>query len=496
MVVPVVVTDETETQETPEPTPEDDHVYDDVIVSIEGTKENVTYDGQKHVAEGYTVTDISSSEYTESDFMFVGTALAELTDAGFAQMGLNSDMFKNKNSRFVNVIFDISDGYIEVSPINAEIEVVGTVDSVEYDGELHTVEGFTFRQAKPENLQLYTRESFEIAAEGSDYAEGTDAGIYPMGLNADSFVNVDPNFNRVQFVVSDGYLEITESDAWFEKLNTLEAETELPEGEINPEGEVTSDGEMTPEGEETLEGEVKPEAEDLTEDTEIPEAETPVQTVVLPAGTVVYGEPNSESENRTELEKEAAVVVLSTDDLGWAELQFEDETRGYVILSEVLTDETPVSEEEIVTMSIPAGVNIREEADGLSAVTNSFEEDIEVTVLDITDGWIKIQLEDGTIGYVFAKDIPSEEEADASKADIADRKVTIFTSRRAVVELGETIEMTSLLEGFLDTDNIAYQWECDKGNGFEPVEGANEATYSYQADVDNLTWDWRLRVYF
>ena len=61
---------------------------------------------------------------------------------------------------------------------------------------------------------------------------------------------------------------------------------------------------------------------------------------------------------------------------------------------------------------------------------------------------------------------------------------------------GETITLTSLLEGFEDCEKIVYQWECDKGEGFEPVAGANSDTWEYAGTAETLAWNWRLKVYF
>ena len=61
---------------------------------------------------------------------------------------------------------------------------------------------------------------------------------------------------------------------------------------------------------------------------------------------------------------------------------------------------------------------------------------------------------------------------------------------------GETIRLTSVLEGFEDCEEILYQWECDMGGGFQPVSGANSDSYSFVATEESVTWDWVLTVYF
>ena len=43
---------------------------------------------------------------------------------------------------------------------------------------------------------------------------------------------------------------------------------------------------------------------------------------------------------------------------------------------------------------------------------------------------------------------------------------------------------------------ILLQWQVDKGDGFENVEGATDITLSVDATEENEEWDWRLAVYY
>ena len=64
------------------------------------------------------------------------------------------------------------------------------------------------------------------------------------------------------------------------------------------------------------------------------------------------------------------------------------------------------------------------------------------------------------------------------------------------MEVGDDIVLTSLLEGFEDCKAIKYQWECNKGEGFEAVEGADSDSYTYTADEDSMGWSFRLVVFY
>ena len=837
-----VPTETTELTDTPEPTPEapvDEHIYDEVVVTIKGAQVSVTYDGQRHQASGYTVTNISNEAYQASDFIFTGAATAELYDAGIAYMGLNDGMFVNKNNKFVNVYFDIEDGFIEIYPINVEIEIIGNSETVEYDGEPHSVYGYEFRQVRPESPQIVTAESFGLKDGKEPFAENSQVGVFGMGLNGGSFENYNPNFNRVVFSVTDGFIEITPSEksiieeellaeeelleeeildeenkddtnsgqkdtdqennnvpapASNESLNsdqtisdpnenktvlnneeqvseenkeqeqvpaeptenkavfgagtvilsapdeaadvllTVEEDTEFTVLGTNESGwieiqindtkgylfkaaetdqtddtdiekepvsdeseepvddkEITNnenndvqdktvtlqagtmiyaapdeasevamtleeDAEFTilssdvsgwavvQSGEDTVgylfvgeAQEENPEAEPKTEEAETltnslvtlpagtliyaapdetseavmtleedaeftilssdvpgwavvqsgedtvgylfvgetqeenPEAEPKTEEaetltnslVTLPAGTLIYAAPDETSEavmtieedaeftisssdvtgwaivklngetvgyiptdNIPEesnskgqqvmlysfkagteflaapeesaevaaiLETDAELTILSVDDSGWAEVQLGENLIGYIFLEEFSAENKKDTEEDEYQLLIPAGTVIRANADGMSDIIYTPEEDIFVKILERTEDWIKVETKDGITGFVFHDDVQLDEESDKEK-ETKSARVLIFTSRRAIMDLGEEIKLTSIVEGIPEDITLKYQWEVDKGNGFEPAEGGNEDSYTYTASVESLAWSWRLVV--
>ena len=759
-----VPTETTELTDTPEPTPEapvDEHIYDEVVVTIKGAQVSVTYDGQRHQASGYTVTNISNEAYQASDFIFTGAATAELYDAGIAYMGLNDGMFVNKNNKFVNVYFDIEDGFIEIYPINVEIEIIGNSETVEYDGEPHSVYGYEFRQVRPESPQIVTAESFGLKDGKEPFAENSQVGVFGMGLNGGSFENYNPNFNRVVFSVTDGFIEITPSEKSIIEEELL-AEEELLEEEILDEenkddtnsGQKDTDQEnnnvpapasndslnsdqtisdpnenktvlnneeqVSEENKEQEQVPAEPtenkavfgagtvilsapdEAADVlltveedteftvlgtnesgwieiqindtkgylfkaaetdqTDDTDIEkepvsdESEEPVDdkeitnnenndvqdnTVTLQAGTMIYAAPdetsevvmtleedaeftilssdvpgwavvqsgedtvgylfvgeaqeeNPEAEPKTEeaetltnslvtlpagtliyaapdetseavmtleedaeftisssdvtgwaivklngetvgyiptenipeesnskgqqvmlysfkagteflaapeesaevaaiLETDAELTILSVDDSGWAEVQLGENLIGYIFLEEFSAENKKDTEEDEYQLLISAGTVIRANADGMSDIIYTPEEDIFVKILERTEDWIKVETKDGITGFVFHDDVQLDEESDKEK-ETKSARVLIFTSRRAIMDLGEEIKLTSIVEGIPEDIALKYQWEVDKGNGFEPAEGGNEDSYTYTASVESLAWSWRLVV--
>ena len=144
----------------------------------------------------------------------------------------------------------------------------------------------------------------------------------------------------------------------------------------------------------------------------------------------------------------------------------------------------------------------------MSDILFTLDEDMEVTVLAVEGDWMLVLLPDGeTQGWIFRTDIeliveePAEvEPAEGGTTEEApapvEKKVTIFTSRRVQMEIGEDIVLTSLLEGFEDCEAIRYQWECDKGEGFEAVEGAESDSYTYAATEESMGWSFRLVVFY
>ncbi len=221
--------------------------------------------------------------------------------------------------------------------------------------------------------------------------------------------------------------------------------------------------------------------------------EQQVMRYFFSAGTEFLAAPEESAEVAAILETDAELIILSVDASGWAEVQLGENFIGYILLSEFSTENEKDTEEDEYQLLIPAGTVIRGNPDGMSDIIYTAEEDIFVKILERTEDWIKVETKDGITGFVFRDDVQLDEESDKEK-ETKSARVLIFTSRRAIMDLGEEIKLTSIVEGVPEDITLKYQWEVDKGSGFEPAEGGNEDSYSYTATVESLAWSWRLVV--
>ena len=189
----------------------------DATVTITGKNNSTEYDGNEHSVSGYDVK-IEGNLYKETDFTFTGTAEAKRTNVvegedtdGQTNMGLKDDQFTNQNTNFKTVIFKVTDGYQKITPIDVTVTIVGNQHTTDYDGEKHSVVGFTAKA----NSDLYSveKEKEDFAFSGQALATRKDAGTTNMGLTEEQFTNKNTNFGTVTFKVTDGYQTINPIEA-------------------------------------------------------------------------------------------------------------------------------------------------------------------------------------------------------------------------------------------------------------------------------------------
>ena len=204
-------------------------VMDEVLVKIKGNTANVAYDGKLHSVEGYAVDSISNPLYTANDFTYNGVAKAEGTDAATYPMNLAETRFKNTNTNFKNVRFEVvTDGSLTISkrPVTLTSETAGkTYDGTALEKPVVTVggDGFVEGQVK------------EIKATGSVTNAGSVANTITFTPDKETFKE-----SNYAITKNEGKLTITKRSV----LLTSQSATKTYDGSAltRPAVTITGDG--------------------------------------------------------------------------------------------------------------------------------------------------------------------------------------------------------------------------------------------------------------
>lgn len=316
-----------------------------------------------------------------------------------------------------------------------------------------------------------------------------------------------------------------------------DTDKEIAPAEEQPTEESTDETTEEPETEVELTIDEAPAEELAEEEQEIEDYETP-----LGLNDIAETDPEVQEESNEEpagdepveelTEEEPAVEETEKDQDAPEEVIVKEEPASQAVCNDVSAKKDASENQE--DEEILDGMDIREEADGMSVIINTIPKDAEIDVLGVEGDWVLVDAE-GEQGYIYVDDVESrteteeqeeeteeelegieeetegaeeeteqpeepeeaDEEAETEEViDTSNMKVTIFTSRRRVMRNGAPITLTSKLEGFDGIEEIKYQWYCDKGNGYEPVDGANSDSYTYTANPETLSWGWQLEVSF
>ena len=177
-------------------------------IEMQAKSGTAPYSGQEQSVPGFesNVFEFDGVKYTVSGL----TATAKGTDAGTHKGTVEGTaVVTDPDGNDVTAQFNVTahPGELVITPATAVVKVKGRSAEVPYNGKEQSVEGYEFVFV---DHDLYT--AADVKFSGDAVAKGTDAGIYSMGLSADEFSNVNPNFTNVEFVVEDGWLEITSGD--------------------------------------------------------------------------------------------------------------------------------------------------------------------------------------------------------------------------------------------------------------------------------------------
>lgn len=172
---------------------------DVTLTSATGSK---TYDGTPLTNDTVTVSGDDFAEGEGADYHVTGT----ITDAGTVPNSF--DYTLKTGTKAANYNISCVEGKLTVNPVETAVTVniEGATGAETYSGTEQSVTGYDVTSV---SNPLYKEEYAVLKSGKTATAAGTDAGSYPMGLNADSFENSSRNFKNVTFEVKDGSLTIS-----------------------------------------------------------------------------------------------------------------------------------------------------------------------------------------------------------------------------------------------------------------------------------------------
>ena len=215
-----------------------------VVVTITENSGEFVYDGTVKTVEGYTVAT-SSELYTEADFTFSGNDSVSGTYVGAYDMELKAEDFANINDNFADVIFQIVDGQLVITPVQTAIVITADSNEKVYDGTALTDDGFTYTQGV-----LMAGDYITAVVEGSQTDVGSSANkvtsfkvLRDTGSVAREIVDVTANYANI--TTEDGTLTVTKRPVTL----TSGSDSKVYDGTALTKEEVTVTGDGFVEGE-------------------------------------------------------------------------------------------------------------------------------------------------------------------------------------------------------------------------------------------------------
>ena len=202
-------------------------------VTLTANSGTVPYDGKEHSVSDFTAVPDGA------DFSAV-TVGAKGTDVGTYDAKFAEDTVGTVDATGKYIVTEANDGKLTITPVGGiVVTITGNTGSSPYSGAEQSVTGYTVSTSNP----LYTEADFTFT--GTATAKGTDAGSYAMGLTPEQFENTNPNFENVEFIVTDGSLQINPRSV---KL-TSATDEKVYDGQPLTNGAVTVSGDGFAEGE-------------------------------------------------------------------------------------------------------------------------------------------------------------------------------------------------------------------------------------------------------
>ena len=180
-------------------------------VTLTANSATTEYTGELQHVESYTC-DVA-------DAAFAGVTLlgGKGTDAGDYPYTFASGTAGTVSTDGKYIVAKTNDGKLVIKPNSQQVvvKVKGSTGGGKYDGEEHSVEGYTVSYVVGGAASAGAPAGFDagdISFAGTAKVTGTDAGSYPMGLDAGDFGYAGKNFSNVSFEVEDGQLTISKRE--------------------------------------------------------------------------------------------------------------------------------------------------------------------------------------------------------------------------------------------------------------------------------------------
>ena len=173
-----------------------------IVVSVRGTTDTVEYNGKKHSVQGFEMT--SGNDAYSLDFVnYKGDSLVSGTNADTYPMGLVAKDFENTSGNYSNVVFDITDGNLVITPKPVVLTVANasktygkkdpklkySVDGlIKVNGTKDTLKGVTLTREKGEDAGEYAINVSIDSAANSNYALSVEDGLFTINPDTTKIV--------------------------------------------------------------------------------------------------------------------------------------------------------------------------------------------------------------------------------------------------------------------------------------------------------------------
>lgn len=180
-------------------------------VTLTANSATTEYTGELQHVEGYTC------DVADASFASVTLLGGKGTDAGDYPYTFASGTAGTVSTDGKYIVAKTNDGKLVINSNSQQVvvKIKGSTGGGKYDGEEHSVEGYTVSYVVGGAASAGAPAGFDagdISFAGTAKVTGTDAGSYPMGLDAGDFSYAGRNFSNVSFEVEDGQLTISKRE--------------------------------------------------------------------------------------------------------------------------------------------------------------------------------------------------------------------------------------------------------------------------------------------